>query len=369
MSGDGIAVGYTWHEEAFELEVSVKVPPKTRAKDIFFKATTNSIDLRLKQPDTTDDQILLDPKRALRGRISVEGTFWVISDPDPSHRLVTVTIEKLIRTPKDDFDVIDYDWKGLYLQEEENEVSFRRYDEAEELNVREYAASLGVDIDNLNMSLVDKTMFTSGLNLTQSSLNSLKDAGLLQEVTRQGDGSEWTTDEQGDPTPASPLGITTSTESPRTNKKNTPIPFLDTKSPWHTAIPVNEQGEFQKQQANALDTSSSSAAKEPTPPITTTNPDEAKRAEKISQLQKQRQQQASDPIEALTVARLKEILKARGLKVTGNKKELQDRLRNEVSLLMSTTDSTNPKNNNVNVDSPTSDRPNTGNNDKDKNLP
>ncbi|KAL3914315.1 MAG: hypothetical protein SGARI_000186, partial [Bacillariaceae sp.] len=175
-SGDGIAADYRWHEEAFELEVTVKVPPQTRAKDVLFKAKSNSIDLRLKgnnnDENDEDEQVtLLDVNRPLRGKVAIDGTFWVISDPDKSrtatqspedsddvhneeepYREVTVTIEKQIRTPKDDFDAIEYDWKGVYKNDDE-EVSFRRYDEPEELDVREYAASMGVDIDNLNMSM------------------------------------------------------------------------------------------------------------------------------------------------------------------------------------------------------------------------
>ena len=43
---------------------------------------------------------------------------------------------------------------------------------------------------------------------------------------------------------------------------------------------------------------------------------------------------ASDPIDLLTVRKLKEILKSQGLKVSGNKKELQDRLRAQVNSLL-----------------------------------
>lgn len=326
MSGDGIAKGYTWHEEAFELEVTVNVPKETRAKDILFKATQDSIDLRLRRPDDDEEEIvLLDPTRKLRGRVSLEGTFWVISDPEydksgSSHRQVTVTIEKRIRTPKDDFDVIDYDWKGLYFQEEDEEVTFRRYDEAEELDVRDYAASLGVDIDNINMSLVDKTMFNSGLNLTQSSLDQLTESGLMTEVTRQSDGSEWITDADGERVPFNSMGG----EAPPPKEEKPTIPFLDTNSPWHSAVPVDKKEEFL--QTNDV-TTAESADKVKTE-------QDKKRDEKKLELQKQREQQAADPIGTLTVARLKEILKSRGLKVTGNKKELQDRLRTEVSSLM-----------------------------------
>lgn len=238
MSGDGVANGYTWHEEAFELEVTVQVPKKTKAKDVLFKATPTSVDLKLSATsDEGEDQsiILLDGSRPLRGKVSLEGTFWVIGDPEEAsgeYRQVTVTIEKQIRSPKDDFDVIDYDWKGVYKQEEDDEVSYRRYDEAEELDVREYAASLGVDIDNINMSMVDKTMFTSGMNLTRSSLDSLKESGLWTETTQQNDGTEWTVDEEGNPVPFD-SGIPQTVEEESDESKPAPIPFLDTDSPWN----------------------------------------------------------------------------------------------------------------------------------------
>jgi hypothetical protein len=270
----------------------------------------------------------------------LDGTFWIISDPDKvtsssgtgesskdyePHRVVTVTIEKNIRTPKDDFDVVEYDWKGVY-KNDDDEVSYRRYDEPEELNVREYAASLGVDIDNLNMSLVDKTMFGSGMNLTKSTLDGLKQAGLMQEVTRQGDGSEWTTDENGEKVPFSSMGRAISKDEAQAANNpsdvktlKTTIPFLDTDSPWHKAIPLDERKEFAK---NA------------------TKVEEAKRKiemeEKKKKLQQQRERDAVDPISTLTVARLRDILRERGLKVSGNKKELQDRLRAEVESMLHT---------------------------------
>lgn len=51
---------------------------------------------------------------------------------------MTVTIEKNTLTPKDDFEVVDYDWRGVYPEDDE-EVSERKYEEPEELDVREYA--------------------------------------------------------------------------------------------------------------------------------------------------------------------------------------------------------------------------------------
>lgn len=311
FAGDGVAPTYRWHEEAFEIEVTVAVPPGTRAKDIVFEATSRSIDLRLKTSEGT--VVLLDPARKLRGRVSLDGTFWVISDGDNGSREVTVTIEKLIRTPSDDFQVVEYDWKGVYSND--TEVSYRKYDEPETLNVREYAASLGVDIDNINMSMVDKTMFTSGLNLTQSSLDELSKAGLVREVTQQADGSEYITDDDGEAQQFSPYGQNVKpSERPK-------VPFLDTNSPWHTAVPVQVDKETNRTYVQQ-----------------TRNFTRAAFAEDASVKEERKTTKtatdAKDPIDMLTVTRLKEILKSQGLKVTGSKKELQDRLRKQVNSML-----------------------------------
>ena len=111
----------------------------------------------------------------------IKGTFWVFSD---RRRSITVTVEKYFAHSNDDMRVLDYEWKGVYPNDDD-EVSQRHYDEPEVLNVREYAASMGVDIDNINRSMVDETMFSSGLNLTQRTLDQLTDKGYLTEVTQQ----------------------------------------------------------------------------------------------------------------------------------------------------------------------------------------
>lgn len=329
FSGVGIAKDYSWREEAFEIEVTVQVPSETRAKDIAFKARPTSIELKLRKPETKEEEeedvLLLDPDRNLRGKVVVDGTYWVISDAEDDEgnnkgRQVTVTIEKRVQQAKDDFDVIDYDWNGVYREEEEGEVSYRKYDEPEKLDVREYAASLGVDIDNINMSMVDKSMFSSGLNLTQKSIDSLSESGHLQEVTQQGDGSEWITDDDGEQVPFSTMGEGVSQDEVRRSMSNNEegeaksrtIPFLDTDSPWHKAVPVEDKEDVD----------------------TATEKQQQEKNEKKKQLKIQRENQALDPIATLSVARLREILRSRGMKVSGNKKELQDRLRGEVNSMM-----------------------------------
>lgn len=314
-SGYGIATNYTWKEEAYELDVTVKVPVNTRAKDIIFAATSQSIDLRLKAGDDEVVITLLDSNRKLRGRVNVDGTYWVISDPDDNsnHREVTVTIEKIIKTPKDDFEIVDYDWNGVYSTEDPEEVSERKYDKAEPMDVREYAASMGVDIDNINMSMVDKSMFSSGLNLTQNTLDEINRAGYLtHDVTQQADGTEYIVNDEGEPVPFSSLG-----EKVPVRK---PIPFLDTDSPWHNADTLlKEENATVVQQTRNFTRAAfaEDSAKEPA----ADNPYEKKSS-------------AKDPIDSLTVVRLKEILKAQGIKTSGTKKELQNRLRNQVNSLL-----------------------------------
>ena len=326
-AGDGRASNYTWHEEALEIEVSVKVPKNTRAKDIKFKATSRSIDLRLLPADGDDEPIvLLDGNRAVRGRINLDGTFWVILDDEDSkdHRIVTVTIEKLHKTPRDDFEVIDYDWKGVYAEEGSDEIEWRHYDEPETLDVREYAASLGVDIDNINMSMVDKTMFSSGLNLTQATMDQMTQSGLVKEVTQQADGREFTV-EDGKPQAFTPYGNTVHPDelvdasSTSTTSQPPSIPFLDTNSPWHQAIPVTNVSSSNITQFQRNMTRAAFAADAAKPAV-----NKAASAAK----------EAKDPIDVLTKARLQEILKSQGLPSSGNKAELRARLRARVNSLL-----------------------------------
>ena len=358
MSGYGKTDTYRWQEEAFEIEVTVKVPKETRAKDIVFQATSSSIDLKRKTlpNDRNDDSTatrdnsnqtdfvqLIDPNRKLKGRVSLDGTYWVISDVEKSnnddgeaYREVTVTIEKLIKTPKDDFEVVDYDWKGVFSNEEPEEVLERHYDEPEVLNVREYAQSLGVDIDNINMSMVDKTMFSSGLNLTQSSMEELTKSGYVQEVTQQADGSQYTTNQRtGQPEPISPLGVDSISQDEvaslhdkdlplEENRK--PLPFIDTESPWQSAVPVKVDKETNRTYVQQTRNFTRAAFAQDSALTSSSDTD--------SQSKLNSAKDAQDPIDLLTVQRLKEILKSQGLKTTGNKAELQDRLRQQVNSLL-----------------------------------
>lgn len=244
---------------------------------------------------------------------------------------MTVTLEKNTLTPKDDFEVVDYDWRGVYPEDDE-EVSERKYQEPEELDVREYAASLGVGIDNINMSMVDKTMFSSGLNLTRSTMDELSKSGYVQEVTQQSDGTEYVTNEGGEVMPFSRLGDTVEDEEVReaTDAAAPPkTPFLDTNSPWHNAVPVDDIN------GDVMDNTESDKEQSP---VEARESIEAK--EEDEPLPDRKQASDIDPIDVLTVKRLKEILRAQGLKVGGSKQELKDRLRGHGGSMMTEDDKT-----------------------------
>jgi hypothetical protein len=239
---------------------------------------------------------------------------------DSEDRVVTVQIEKHHRTPQDDFDIIDYDWKGVYPQDEE-EVLEREYEKTEELNIREYAASLGVDIDNINMSLVDKTMFSSGLNLTRSTMDQLTRAGYVQEVTQQSDGMEYTTDEEGESVPFRRFGGTVNEDEIREAEtiSRPKIPFLDTDSPWSKAVPVKDLEEMEPSEAASFGRQNSDIMSLPT---------------SVDDGDTDATAGPTDPIDLLTVKRLKEILREQGLRVSGSKAELKERLRNHVNSML-----------------------------------
>ncbi len=313
FGGIGKATNYSWKEGQYEIELKVKVPKSTTAKQINYKARSKSIHL------TLGDDVLLDGARELRGMLDLDGTFWSIIDSDEHDgRDVVITIEKLMLPPKDPFEVVEFDWNGIYPDDDE-EIIEKKYDEPEELDIREYAASLGVDIDNINMTMVDKSMFSSGLNMTRNTLDELTKSGYVKEVTRQGDGTELIDQGSGKTTPFSAFGEGVSRDeidaagiqmegfgSPNSPAVN---PYMSKDSPWLKNMPAEEarNGEEDADGPNVLENND-------------------KVIENFNKMQ--------DPIDLLTVVKLKEILKREGLKVSGNKQELRNRLKNHVEVVM-----------------------------------
>lgn len=164
--GRGVAKHYRWKEEPNEIEVTVKVPANTRTRDILFKVTPTTVDLRYNSNNSTGTTandtsvILLSGDRSLRGKVCLDGTFWSISD-NPPDREVTVIMEKNKR--KGEFEV-ETDWEGVFVDDDE-EVLLRDYKEPEELDVREYCkrelkVDIGTSSKNVLLSLVNGVSYS-----------------------------------------------------------------------------------------------------------------------------------------------------------------------------------------------------------------
>ena len=180
-------------------------------------------------------------------------------------------------------------------------------------------------------------MFSSNLNLTQSSLEELTKAGLLTEVTQQSDGSEFIVNQEtGEP---ERVETAVKNDNMGDGDQKQQIPFLDTDSPWHKAIPINQtttrddddshdeakDAMQQKRYFTRAAFANDAAQRNNQDTNNETNDNINNKAAAAA---------ASDPIDLLTVKKLKEILRSQGLKVSGNKKELQDRLRQQVNSLL-----------------------------------
>jgi len=295
------------------------------------------------------NEVVLDGSREMRGLIDLDGTFWSLVDSENGSRHgdkdssdggrdIVITIEKMILPPKDPFEVVEFDWNGIY-PDDEGEIVEKKYDVPEELDIREYAKSLGVDIDNINMTLVDKNMFSSGLNMTRSTLDELTKAGYVKEVTRQGDGTELI-DEGGfgKTVPFNPLGDNIGRDEMeeagiqmdgggsggKSSLLSSGNPFMKKDSSWFQTMPVEEarteedEGVEQPKEST-MDPSKIQKEQQQDDSSTSTVMDKKK---------------ISDPIDLLTVSKLKEVLKREGLKTSGTKKELQDRLKQHVRSVM-----------------------------------
>ena len=379
FGGVGTAKSYTWTEEQFELEVKLSVPPHTLASDIQFKCMSDSIDLRLRVKDDdvgNKEKVLLDGKRRTRGKICVDGTFWSIDGNNASgdtNRTVTVTIEKQFTPVSSNLregtltydSSTDFDWGGLY-PDDKDEVSHRKYDEAEELNVREYAAELGVDIDNIDMNKVNKTMFSAGtalgevdadtelddarrrtiqnldegitkdgfhFDINQATLEQLTKAGLAKEIVQQNDGSEYELGlltNKGDLNAAerkfSMLGKDVS------DNELIEAGILDgtalKRSYYDAGESLPEDDDDDTIEDGAEDYSSinsNSDVIDVLPKATTVDIQNDDVAEITN---------SRDPIDMLTVARLKEVLRAQGLQTSGAKGVLRKRLKDHVNSLL-----------------------------------
>jgi len=257
---------------------------------------------------------LLDGKRMLKGKIQMDGTFWSINDVEieidndtpAMGREITVTCGKNNRIA--DVETAD-DWQAVYKTNlTDTEIISLAYEPEVELDVREYCAGLGVDIDNIDMSKVDKSLFTDAVQETQSTLEKLTSGGYAREVTQQGD-----LEFSGDLGDLTPMQDGIASEESR-------IAYEDREA-------ASSEAEAIQNAQSTLETLSNSNAPDDEAPAQAGATDETNSDTRNEDVD-------VDPIDALTVEKLKDILRAEQLKVSGNKQELRDRLRAHTELLI-----------------------------------
>jgi hypothetical protein len=234
----------------------------------------------------------------------------------------------------------DFDWGGIY-PDDEAEVISREYEVAQELDVREYAAKLGVDIDNIDMSKVDKTMFGAGLrdtgatpvdaegrkrpgtnlNITQATLDQLVKYGLAKEVVRQGDGTEYEMD-----------AFSSDLERKQFSMLGKDVSVDELREAGAVGTPVDEHSTPLNAHIDEQDSAASDSVATEEAAIGDDN--SADGQESTANEDDDVDPNAKDPIDKLTVKKLKEVLRNAGLKVSGNKSELKQRLRDHVQVLL-----------------------------------
>uniref|UniRef100_A0A7S4WF10 SAP domain-containing protein n=1 Tax=Ditylum brightwellii TaxID=49249 RepID=A0A7S4WF10_9STRA len=205
------------------------------------------------------------------------------------------------------------------------------------------------------MSLVDKSMFSSGLNMTRNAMEKLTEKGYAEEVTQQADGTEFMIGEDGKSIPYSPLGKGISADEARSAMMNgqssgsggdelsalrKKIPFIDTPSPWQQSMPVEEarlENDFPTKDVPSNESPGETIKDKKErviSKITEKESDEEQTNPGKEKKDASKKDKAGDPIDLLTVARLKEILREQKLKVSGTKQELRDRLRSHVNSML-----------------------------------
>ena len=164
-------------------------------------------------------------------------------------------------------------------------------------------------------------------NITQATLEQLTKVGLAKEIVQQGDGSEYELGNGGSLSEDkifSMLGKGISDEELRSagivGESNIPKLWETQTVPVDDVAPGSDGGIIE----------SEIVEQEISTAITVNEVDDEKKVD--SQIMEETD--ADDPISSLTVARLKEILREQGLKVSGNKQELRDRLKSHVNALL-----------------------------------
>merc|ERR1712071_368674 len=174
-----------------------------------------------------------------------------------------------------------------------------------------------------NMSMVDKSMFSAG-NMTRSTMDQLQRGGYVKEITKQG--NQEFEDKDGSAKPyKSPFGDMIDKDDFESGKVK--IPFIDDDdSKMERSNGPNEP----KVEGKKSELSAAEASTTATVTASTTQVDETVQNKKT----KQNNETMNDPLDSLTVVRLKEILREHKLKVSGTKQQLKDRLQAHIDSLL-----------------------------------
>ena len=182
--GSGETEGYRWTEGRDEVEVTLRAPAGTRARDVRFAVKSRSVRLSLAggAPDDSD-AVLLDGE--LAGAVVVDGCYWSFDDEDESVApppplprggdgdgdgdddggdddepgvTITVRLEKAgSLDPSGSGDMMADAWQGVLADEQPTVLAYDDSGGAGAFDIREYVEKMG----GVNMSLVNKTMFST----------------------------------------------------------------------------------------------------------------------------------------------------------------------------------------------------------------
>ena len=148
----------------------------TCSKDIHFFGTPNTVNLKLVPSNCVKKKdkliTLQDGKRMLKGEIQIDCTFWSINDAEIEIDNDTLTMgrEIMVTCKKKnwvaDVETAD-DWQAVYKANlTDTETISLAYEPEVELDVRKYCMGLGVNIDNIDMSKVNKSLFNDAIQET-----------------------------------------------------------------------------------------------------------------------------------------------------------------------------------------------------------
>jgi len=156
---------YSWIENDEGLEVLIPVPISTKSSDVSMELTSKKIKLVVGGNETLVGE--------LRGKISVDGSYWSIetkTNERQDTRVVSLKLEKKEGTVFD-----PEEWMGIIMDKREaNSSLFYDVEKQDQFDIKEYIDSMG----GYNEELVDKTMYSG---ITDDLYEKLMSSGLVND--------------------------------------------------------------------------------------------------------------------------------------------------------------------------------------------